>query len=163
MHGAINKNLDICRADNSELCSYQQDKRERPGHRTVKILSRTSGSTWHRNPFLLDIRALHDLQGFDWHRPYTLTQAVHSDTGRTLWHRPYPLTQAVHSDTGRTLWHRPYTVNCSSIVELHLFGIIETDSHPDKQNIPIIGFFFDNRLHWESEVRLLLFTVRTYV
>ena len=30
---------------------------------------------------------------------------------------------------------------------------------PDKQKIQIIRIFFDNRLHWQFEVRLLLFTV----
>jgi len=29
------------------------------------------------------------------------------------------------------------------------------------QKINIIGFFFENRLHWQFDVRLLLFTVCT--
>ena len=34
-----------------------------------------------------------------------------------------------------------------STVQLHLSGLIGTASHPDMQNIRIIGFFFENRLH----------------
>jgi hypothetical protein len=37
-------------------------------------------------------------------------------------------------------------------IELHLFGLIGTASHP---KIQIIGFFFENRPHWHREVRLL--------
>jgi len=47
-----------------------------------------------------------------------------------------------------------------STVEFHLSGLIGTASHPDMQQIRIIGFFFENRLHWQFAVRLLLFTVR---
>jgi hypothetical protein len=43
---------------------------------------------------------------------------------------------------------------------IRLFG---TASHPDMQKIPIIGFFFENRSHWQFEVRLLLFTACTCV
>jgi len=50
-----------------------------------------------------------------------------------------------------------------STVELHLSGLIGTASHPDMQKIRITGFFFENRLNWHFEVRLLLFTVCTYV
>jgi len=48
-------------------------------------------------------------------------------------------------------------------VELQSSGLIGTASHPDKQKIRIIGFFFENRLHRQFEVRLLLFTVRACV
>ena len=48
-------------------------------------------------------------------------------------------------------------------IELHLSGLIGTASHADMQKIRIMGFFFENRLHWQFEVRLLLFTVRTCV
>jgi hypothetical protein len=48
-------------------------------------------------------------------------------------------------------------------VELLLFGLIGTQSHPDMQKIRIIGFFFDSRLQWQFAVRLLLFTVCTWV
>jgi len=32
-------------------------------------------------------------------------------------------------------------------------------SHPNMEKIRIIGFFFENKLHWQFEFRLLLFTV----
>jgi len=48
---------------------------------------------------------------------------------------------------------------CRNMVELHLSGLIGTANHSDMQKIPIIGFFFENRLHWQFAVRLLLFTV----
>ena len=44
-----------------------------------------------------------------------------------------------------------------------LIGINMTTSHPDMQKIRIIGFFFENKLHWQSEVRQLLFTICTCV
>jgi len=34
-------------------------------------------------------------------------------------------------------------------VELHLSGLTGTASHPDMQKFWIIGFFFENRLHWQ--------------
>jgi len=46
-------------------------------------------------------------------------------------------------------------------VELHLSGLIGTANHPNMQKIRIIGVFFDIRLHWQFEVRLLLCTVCT--
>jgi hypothetical protein len=48
-------------------------------------------------------------------------------------------------------------------VEFHLFGLIGTASHPDVQKIRIIGFFFENGLHWRFEFRLLIFTACTCV
>jgi len=49
-------------------------------------------------------------------------------------------------------------------VELHFSGLTGTASHPDMQKkIRITGFFFENRLHWQFEVRLLQFTVCTDV
>jgi len=47
-------------------------------------------------------------------------------------------------------------------VELHLSGLIGMASYPDMQKIRIIGFFFENRLYWHFEVKLLLFLF-TYV
>ena len=47
--------------------------------------------------------------------------------------------------------------------ELHLFGLIRTVSHQDRQKIRIIGFVFENRLRWQFAVRLLLFAVCTCV
>ena len=35
--------------------------------------------------------------------------------------------------------------------ELHLSGLIGTASHPDMQEIRIIGFFSENTLHWQIE------------
>jgi hypothetical protein len=49
----------------------------------------------------------------------------------------------------------------SNTVERHLFGVFGTASHPDMQKIRVTGFFFENRPHWQFEVRLLLFTVCT--
>jgi len=46
-------------------------------------------------------------------------------------------------------------------VKLHLFGLIGTASHPDMQKIRISGFFFENRLHWQFEVLLLIFIACT--
>jgi len=37
-------------------------------------------------------------------------------------------------------------------VELHLSRLIGTVSRPDVQTIWIIGFFFENRPHWQIEV-----------
>ena len=39
-------------------------------------------------------------------------------------------------------------------VELHLSRLIGTASHLDMQEIRIIGIIFENRLHWQFEVRL---------
>jgi hypothetical protein len=39
-----------------------------------------------------------------------------------------------------------------STVELQLSGLIETGLHLDMQKIRIIGFFFENRVHWQFEV-----------
>ena len=40
-------------------------------------------------------------------------------------------------------------------------GLTGTASYPDMQKIRIIVFFFVNRLHWQFEFRLLLFTKGT--
>ena len=37
--------------------------------------------------------------------------------------------------------------------ELHLSGLTGTASHPDTQKVRIIGFFSENRLHWQFEVK----------
>jgi hypothetical protein len=50
-----------------------------------------------------------------------------------------------------------------STIELHLSGLTGMASHPNMQNIQIIGFFFEKWLHWQSEFQLLLFTVCTYI
>jgi len=46
-----------------------------------------------------------------------------------------------------------------STVELHVSGLMGMARLLQMQKIRIIGFFFENRLHWEFEVGLLLFTV----
>ena len=54
-------------------------------------------------------------------------------------------------------------VDLVDIVDFHLSGLFGMVSHPDMQKIWISGFFFENRLHWQFEVQLLLFTVCTCV
>jgi hypothetical protein len=51
----------------------------------------------------------------------------------------------------------------SNTAVLHLTGLIGTASHSDMQKIRIIGYFFENKLYWQFEVRLFLFTVCIYV
>jgi fructosamine-3-kinase len=41
---------------------------------------------------------------------------------------------------------------CISKAELHLSGLIGTESYPNLQKTRIIGFFFENRLQWQFEV-----------
>jgi len=48
----------------------------------------------------------------------------------------------------RTTYVHTYIYGEASTVELHLSGLIGTASHPDMQKIRMIGFFFENRLHW---------------
>jgi hypothetical protein len=52
-------------------------------------------------------------------------------------------------------------IQITNTVNFHLSELIGTANHPDMQKIRIIGFFFENRLHWQFEVRLLLFAVCT--
>jgi hypothetical protein len=40
----------------------------------------------------------------------------------------------------------------ANAVELHLSGLTGTTSHSDMQKIQIIGFFFENKLHWQFKV-----------
>jgi hypothetical protein len=49
------------------------------------------------------------------------------------------------------------------IVERRLSILIGKPSRPDNHKIRIIGLFFENRLYWQFEVRLLLLTVCTDV
>jgi hypothetical protein len=42
------------------------------------------------------------------------------------------------------------SVDCT--VVLRLSGLIGTASHADMQKIRIIGFIFENKLHWQFEV-----------
>jgi len=48
-------------------------------------------------------------------------------------------------------------------VKLHLCELTGKASHPYMEKIWIIGFFFENRLHWQFEIQLLLFTVGTCI
>ena len=52
--------------------------------------------------------------------------------------------------------------NESNTVELHLAGLTGTTGHSNMQKIRLIGFFFEIMLHWQFEVRLLLFRVHKY-
>jgi len=40
----------------------------------------------------------------------------------------------------------------SNTVELQLTGLMGTARHPDIQKFRIIGFFSENRLHWQFEL-----------
>ena len=40
----------------------------------------------------------------------------------------------------------------SDTAELHSSGLTGTTSRTDMKNIQITGYFFENRLHWQSEV-----------
>jgi hypothetical protein len=42
--------------------------------------------------------------------------------------------------------------NWQITVEIHLSGLIGTASSPDMHKIQVIGFFFENKLHWLFEV-----------
>ena len=44
-------------------------------------------------------------------------------------------------------------------------GLIGTESHSDMQKIRIIGFFYENRIHWQFEVgnKFLQTTVLSYI
>jgi hypothetical protein len=53
------------------------------------------------------------------------------------------------------IWNSSATNGTSGVsrtVELQLAGLTGTVSHRDMQKFRIIGFFFENRLHWLSEV-----------
>jgi len=53
---------------------------------------------------------------------------------------------------GNIIWIHTVCFLCAGAVEHHLSKLIGTSSHPDMQNIRIIGVFFGNRLHWQFEV-----------
>jgi hypothetical protein len=59
--------------------------------------------------------------------------------------------------------HLTHHQDNKNTVDHRLSGLIGTGSHPEMQTIRIIGFLFENRLHWLFEVRLLLFTACTCV
>jgi len=57
------------------------------------------------------------------------------------------------------------SVVLNSTVEHHLSELIRTASHPDMQKIRIIGYFFENRLHWHFEAgkKFLQKTILGYI
>jgi len=52
---------------------------------------------------------------------------------------------------------------CVITAILHLSELTGKPSHSDMQIIRIIGFFFENRVHWQFEVFLLLSAACTCV
>jgi hypothetical protein len=48
-------------------------------------------------------------------------------------------------------------------VELHLSGLIGMVSHLDMYKIQITGFPLENRLYWQSDVQLLVFSLCTCI
>jgi len=40
----------------------------------------------------------------------------------------------------------------NNAVEFHLSGLNGSTSYPDMKKIRIIGYFFENRLHWQLEL-----------
>jgi hypothetical protein len=72
-------------------------------------------------------------------------------------HMFFPGIPPPHSPSPPNL-RMPELLQWASTVELQLSVLIWTASHPDMQKIRIIGFFFDNRRHWQFAVQLL-FTV----
>ena len=65
-------------------------------------------------------------------------------------------------------WDTPVNVLYLNIftqrtVELRLSELISTKRHPDVLKIQAVGFLFENRVHWQFAVRLLLFIECTCV
>jgi hypothetical protein len=56
---------------------------------------------------------------------------------------------------------RRNSTKMETTAQFHLSRLDGTVKHPDMQQIRIIGFFFGNRLNWQFEVRLLIFTLCT--
>ena len=79
---------------------------------------------------------------------------------------PKPVMKSVNDNLAAVFFKivfKLYNIKNENTIELHLSGLIGTAGHPDMQKIRIIGLFLENRLHWQFEVRLLLFTVCTCV
>jgi len=49
------------------------------------------------------------------------------------------------------IYHDAWSSECQMLHD-HLSGLAEKASHSDMQKIRVTGFFFVNRLHWQSEV-----------
>jgi hypothetical protein len=56
---------------------------------------------------------------------------------------------------------RRQSTKIETTAQLHLSRLVGTAKHPDMQEIRITAFFFGNRLNWQFEVRLLLYTLCT--
>ena len=101
--------------------------------------------------------------------PLTVQSFVeHLDQYKGIWGRWYrEEPHGLYKDTALVTYTHikglQWAGQVVSTVELHISGLIGTASHPDMQKIRIIGFLFENRLHWQSEVWLLLFAVCTCV
>jgi len=55
--------------------------------------------------------------------------------------------------TGSSKWGKIFYKRLDNIAaELQLSGLTGTASHPDIHKFRIIGFFLENRLHWQFEV-----------
>ena len=68
----------------------------------------------------------------------------------------------VDTDVDDACSYMPLFIDCECklrTVQIHLSGLTGTANHPDMQKIRIIRFSFENRLHWQFAVRLLLFTL----
>ena len=51
-------------------------------------------------------------------------------------------------------WTSNKKLKYTGTVKLHLFGLNGKTGHQDLQKLRINGFFFQNRLHWQLQVRL---------
>ena len=81
--------------------------------------------------------------------------SIHTSHIIYLIYLTYLILPSIHSSNHPSIQPSIYTYG----VELHLSRLNRTARHPDMQKTWINGFFFENRLHWLFEVRLLVFTV----
>ena len=106
------------------------------------------------------VRVSEILKGLSWIWYYTILRKIWAILKVcALWACALPITLTLTLSI--PLYVNSYINN--NTVKLHLSRLIGTASHPDVQKIRIIGFFFENRLHWQFEIRLLLFTVCTRI
>ena len=78
---------------------------------------------------------------------------IYIHTTRTRTHTPHTRTLTHHTHTHHThqTHAHTHTHTHTHTVELHLSGLSVNPSHPYMHKIRIIGFFFENRLHWQFE------------